>query len=430
MSPTFRSLRIRDYRLFWSGMAVSNVGTWMQRVAQDWLVLVLSGGSGAALGITTGLQFLPFLLVAPFGGLLADRLPKRYLLMGTNAFMGALAVLLGVLSITGIAQVWHVYVLAFLLGVGTALDNPARQSFVADIVGTDDVANAVALNSASFNAARMVGPATAGLLIAAFGPGPVFLVNALTFAGPPVALALMRGAGAVVTDTVQRRPGMIRDALRYVRRRPDIVGVLAILFFVGTFGLNFQLTTALMATEVFGLGAGAYGLLGSIMAIGSLAGSLLAARRGRPRRRVVVGAAVAFGLLEIAAGLMPTYWLFALSLVPVGMAALTFITTANAYVQTSVSPAVRGRVMALYLMVFMGGTPLGAPVIGWVGEQFGARWSVTGGGAIALVGTLAATAVMLRRTGEVVRPGRWPQLRSSAGSAAGTAPVEQPRTAA
>ncbi|HSK25693.1 MAG TPA: MFS transporter [Jiangellales bacterium] len=430
MSPTFRSLRIRDYRLFWSGMAVSNVGTWMQRVAQDWLVLVLSGGSGAALGITTGLQFLPFLLVAPFGGLLADRLPKRYLLMGTNAFMGALAVLLGVLSITGIAQVWHVYVLAFLLGVGTALDNPARQSFVADIVGTDDVANAVALNSASFNAARMVGPATAGLLIAAFGPGPVFLVNALTFAGPLVALALMRGAGAVVTDTVQRRPGMIRDALRYVRRRPDIVGVLAILFFVGTFGLNFQLTTALMATEVFGLGAGAYGLLGSIMAIGSLAGSLLAARRGRPRRRVVVGAAVAFGLLEIAAGLMPTYWLFALSLVPVGMAALTFITTANAYVQTSVSPAVRGRVMALYLMVFMGGTPLGAPVIGWVGEQFGARWSVAGGGAIALVGTLAATAVMLRRTGEVVRPGRWPQLRSSAGSAAGTAPVEQPRTAA
>ena len=404
MSPTFRSLRIRDYRLFWTGMAVSNVGTWMQRVAQDWLVLVLSGGSGVALGITTGLQFLPFLLVAPFGGLLADRLPKRYLLMGTNAAMGLLAAVLGVLAITGVAQVWHVYVLAFLLGVGTALDHPARQTFVSDLVGTDDVANAVALNSASFNAARMIGPATAGLLIAAFGPGPVFLVNALTFAGPLVALALMRSAGALTPDTVERRPGMLRDGLRYVRGRPDILGVLAILFFVGTFGLNFQMTTALMATEVFGMGAGAYGLLGSIMAIGSLAGALLAARRGRPRRRVVVGAAVAFGLLEIAAGLMPTYWLFAVCLVPVGIAALTFITTANAYVQTSVAPAVRGRVMALYIMVFMGGTPLGAPVVGWVGEQFGARWSVSGGGLIALVGTLLATAVMARRTGLVVRP--------------------------
>ena len=406
MSPTFRSLRIRDYRLLWTGMAVSNVGTWMQRVAQDWLVLVLSGGSGVALGITTGLQFLPFLLVAPFGGLLADRLPKRYLLMGTNAAMGLLAAVLGVLAITGVAQVWHVYVLAFLLGVGTALDHPARQTFVSDLVGTDDVANAVALNSASFNAARMIGPATAGLLIAAFGPGPVFLVNALTFAGPLVALALMRSAGALTPDTVERRPGMLRDGLRYVRGRPDILGVLAILFFVGTFGLNFQMTTALMATEVFGMGAGAYGLLGSIMAIGSLAGALLAARRGRPRRRVVVGAAVAFALLEIAAGLMPTYWLFAVSLVPVGIAALTFITTANAYVQTSVAPAVRGRIMALYIMVFMGGTPLGAPIVGWVGEQFGARWSVSGGGAIALAGTLLATAVMARRSGLVVRPRR------------------------
>jgi MFS family permease len=404
VSPTFRSLRIRDYRLFWTGMAVSNVGTWMQRVAQDWLVLVLSGGSGVALGITTGLQFLPFLLVAPFGGLLADRLPKRYLLMGTNAAMGLLAAVLGVLAITGVAQVWHVYVLAFLLGVGTALDHPARQTFVSDLVGTDDVANAVALNSASFNAARMIGPAAAGLLIAAFGPGPVFLVNALTFAGPLVSLALMRSAGALTPDTVERRPGMLRDGLRYVRGRPDILGVLAILFFVGTFGLNFQMTTALMATEVFDMGADAYGLLGSIMAIGSLAGALLAARRGRPRRRVVVGAAVAFGLLEIAAGLMPTYWLFAVTLVPVGIAALTFITTANAYVQTSVAPAVRGRVMALYIMVFMGGTPLGAPIVGWVGEQFGARWSVSGGGAIALAGTLLAAAVMARRSGLVVRP--------------------------
>lgn len=404
MSPTFSSLRRRDYRLFWAGMAVSNVGTWMQRVAQDWLVLHLPGGGPVPLGVTTGLQFLPFLLVSPLGGALADRLPKRQLLLATNTLMGVLPLVLGGLVLLDAAAVWHVYVLAFALGVGAALDNPARQTYVAELVGPDDLPNAVGLNSASFNAARIVGPAVAGVLIAALGTGPVFLLNAASFIGPVVALVVLRRR----PEPARPRPGApgtrLRDGLRYVRGRPDIVLVLVVLFVVGTFGLNFQMTTALMATEVYGRGASAYGLLGSIMAIGSLTGSLLAARRGRPRQRLVIGAALAFGALEVAAGLMPTYELFALSLIPVGMAALTFITAANAYIQVSVAPAVRGRVMALYLMVFMGGTPFGGPAIGWIGETFGARWSVSGGGLVSLVGTVVATVLLLRRRGLVIRP--------------------------
>ncbi len=404
MSPTFSSLRVRNYRLYSSGMVVSNVGTWMQRVAQDWLVLQLSGGDGVALGITTALQFLPMALVSPWGGALADRLPKRGLLMATNTAMAALAVLLGVLDLTGVVEVWQVYVLAFGLGTAAALDNPARQAFVSELVGAEDLPNAVGLNSASFNAARMVGPGLAGLLIVLVGTGPVFLLNALTFLGPLVALRMMRPAELRPSPPSGGGGGRVREGLRYVRGRPDVVLVLALLFVVGTFGLNFQMTTALVATQVFGKGAGEYGLLGSILAVGSLTGSLLAARRGRPRRRLVIEAALVFAVLEVAAGLMPTYPSFALSLVPVGVAALTFVTAANASVQLAVAPAMRGRVMALYLMVFMGGTPLGAPVIGWVGQTFGARWTLVGGGLLTLAGTLLATLVTMRRQGIVVRP--------------------------
>jgi MFS family permease len=411
VSPTFRSLRrYRNFRLFWSGMLVSNIGTWMQRVAQDWLVLVTLGGGPTALGITTGLQFLPFLLVAPFGGTLADRLPKRRLLMFTNGFLGTIAVVLGVLVVTDLAQVWHVYVLAFLLGVGTALDHPARNTFAAELVEPDDLVNAVGLNSASFNAARLIGPGVAGLLIAAFGTGPVFLLNAVTF-GAPIAMLLIIG-GDVMSEprAVPRRERRLIDGVRYVYSRPGLVMVMAIMFFVGTFGMNFQMTTALMATGVFDKGPSEYGLLGSIMAIGSVTGSLLAARRGAPRRSTIVAVAVVFSLLEILAGLSPAYWVFALLLIPLGITALTVITTANAYVQTSVDPQVRGRVMALYLMVFMGGTPAGAPFIGWMAEVLGPRWSLLGGGIMTLVGTLAVTAQLARRNG-VVRPWMRPRHR-------------------
>jgi len=414
---TFRALAIRNYRLYAMGGLVSNTGTWMQRVGQDWLVLQLSAGDGTALGITTGLQFLPMLLLSPFAGVVADRFPKRRVLVATQLSMAVPAAVLGVLAVTGLAQTWHVYVLALLFGIGTAFDAPVRQSFVVEMVGPDVLTNAVGLNSASFNLARVIGPAAAGGLIALLGSGPeatgwVILLNAVSYLAVIWSLHVLdpdRLAPAATTGTGR---GAIRDGLRYVRSRPDLMMILAIVFFVGTFGLNFQLTTALMATEVFDEGAGAYGLLGSIMAVGSLAGALFAARRARPRGRLVVGAAVMFGLVEIAAGLMPTYLTFALWLPLVGITALTVITAANATMQLAVAPEMRGRVAALYMMIFMGGTPFGAPVIGWVGEEFGARWTLVGGGAAALVGTLVAAAVFTRCSGLVVRAhfGRHPAL--------------------
>jgi MFS family permease len=404
VSPTFRALRIRNYRLYMAGAIVSNTGTWMQRVAQDWLVLELTDNSGTALGITTGLQFLPMLLLSVFGGVLVDRYSKRRLLVCTQLFMGAAALVLGILDTTGIVQVWHVYVLALLLGLGAALDNPARQSFVSEMVGRDDLPNAVGLNSASFNAARVVGPAVAGLLITWIGTGPVFLVNAASFVAVVAALRLMRASELNPSPPLARGKGQLREGFRYVGNRPDLVFVLVVVGFAGTFGLNFQMTMALMATEVYDKGAAEYGVLGSIMAVGSLTGALVAARRGRPRLRLVTGAGVVFGLCTVAAGLMPTYELFALSLVPVGMSALTLITAANATMQLSVDPAVRGRVMALYTAVFFGGTPLGAPLVGQIAESFGARWSLIGGGAVTALATVVAALLLIRRQHLVVHP--------------------------
>ena len=386
MSPTFRALRTHNYRLWMSGAIVSNVGTWMQRVAQDWLVLtVLTDHSAVALGITTGLQFAPMLLLAPIAGVLADRMPKRRLLMMTQAAMGSIGLLLGVLVVTDTVRLWMVYALAFALGTAAAVDAPARQAFVSEMVPREDLSNAVGLNSASFHGARIVGPALAGLLIALVGTGPVFLLNGASFLAVIVSLSRMRVRELTPPPTAARGRGQMRAGLQYVRRRPDLVLVLGLVGMVGTFGLNFQMTTALMATSVFHKGAGEYGLLGSIMAIGSLSGALLAARRERPRLRLVVGATFAFGVFSSIAAVMPTYPLFAISLVPVGLSALTLMTSANATVQLSVSPEMRGRVMALYMAIFMGGTPLGAPIIGWIGAQFGARWTIGVGGIVALL---------------------------------------------
>jgi MFS family permease len=365
----------------------------MQRVAQDWLVLQLTANSGAAIGITTGLQFLPILLFSPLAGLVADRVPKRRLLQVTNVAMAVPALALGLLAVTGRAEIWHVYVLAFLLGLGSAFDAPARQSFVSEIVPAADLTNAVGLNSASFNAARLVGPGLAGVLIAVFGGGVggtgwVILLNAATYAGPILALRAMDGRALDAPDLQPREPGMIRAGVRYVRHRPDLLLILAIVFSAGTFGLNFQMTSALMATEVYGKGATEYGALGSILAIGSLTGALLAAGRATTRLRLVVGAALVFGVVEIVAGLMPTYLGFALVAPLLGLSALTMITAANSYMQLNTASGMRGRVMALYLMIFMGGTPLGAPVVGWIGEVLGARWTLVGGGGLTVLGVL------------------------------------------
>jgi MFS family permease len=410
VSPTFRSLHVRNYRLYASGAVVSNIGTWMQRVAQDWLVLQLTSNSGTALGITTGLQFLPILLLSPYAGLVADRFPKRRLLQVTQLMLAVPALALGLLAVTGVAQEWHVYVLATIFGIGSAFDAPARQSFVSEIVGPDDLTNAVGLNSASFNLGRMIGPALAGLLIAAFGSGvpatgAVIILNAASYGAVIVSLQRMRARELHPAKPVERHRGMIADGVRYTLARPDLMLILTIVFFAGTFGLNFQLTSALMATEVFDKGAGEYGVLGTTLAVGSLSGALLAARRVEVRSQLVVLAAVAFGLAEVVAGLMPSYLAFAAWTPVIGLASLTMITSANATFQMRVAPAMRGRVMALYMMVFMGGTPIGSPIVGWVGETFGARWTLIGGGVATVLGAALAVLVFSRAGGLVGRSG-------------------------
>ncbi|MQA03962.1 MAG: MFS transporter [Streptosporangiales bacterium] len=401
---TFRSLRVRNYRLYWSGAIVSNVGTWMQRIAQDWLVLHLSGNSGVALGVTTGLQFLPLLLFGLWGGVLADRLDKRKLLVATQIAFAVVGVTLGLLNLTGVVEVWHVYALALTFGIVTAVDNPTRQAFVVEMVGQQEVSNAVALNSASFNTARIVGPAVAGVLISLVGTGPVFLINAASYAAVVVGLRLMRADELRLPDRVSREPGQLREGLRYVRERPELLLPIIIVGVVGTFGFNFQITMALMTKEVFGRGAGAFGLLATAMAVGSLTGALLAARRARPRARFFVQAAVLFGVLEIVAGLLPTYETFMAILVPIGVFAISMATTANAYVQMQTRPSMRGRVMSLYMLVFMGGTPIGAPLVGWIAGLLGAQWGLISGGIICVVATVVVTAVLARKQGMRIRP--------------------------
>ncbi|WP_242902514.1 MFS transporter [Actinomadura terrae] len=385
----FRSLGNRNYRLFSAGQVVSNTGTWMQRVAQDWLVLDLAHGSGTALGITTGLQFLPMLLFGLWGGVIADRYPKRRVLMLTQVAMGVLALILGVLAVTGSAQVWHVYVLAFGLGVATVVDNPTRQAFVVEMVGRRDLPNAIALNSASFNGARLLGPAVAGVLIALLGTGPVFLLNAASFGAVLFGLYAMREDELHPAAPVKRAKGQLREGLRYVRGRRDLMLVLVLIGFIATFGMNFPTTTALVAKQVFHTGATSFGLASSMLALGALTGALLAARRAsRPRLRLLVGAALIFSVLEVATGLMPTYWSFLVLLVPTGIAMMTITTAANSTIQLSVAPEMRGRVMGLYMFVFLGTNPLGAPAVGWMAEQWGARTSIVLGGMVGVVTAL------------------------------------------
>ncbi len=402
MSPTFRALRIRNYRLYAMGGVVSNTGTWMQRVAQDWLVLQLhpdAAHASTALGITTGLQFLPILLLSPYAGLIADRMDKRRLLQLTQAWMGITSIGLALVAITGIAQPWMVFVSALLLGTGAAFDAPARQAFVSEMVGPDDLTNAVSLNSATFNLARLVGPALSGVLIAALGSGVeatgwVIALNGISFLAVIGALQLMRPGELTPIERPPRTKGMIRDGVRYVRDRSVLKMVLIAGFFAGTFGMNFQMTSALMATQVFGKGASEYGLLGTTLALGSLTGALVGARRtSRPRPRLVITAGLAFGTIEVVLGLMPTYLAFAALTPLLGFSLLTMLNAANTTVQLSTGPAMRGRVMALYMTVIMGGTPIGSPVIGWVGATFGARWTLIGGGLMSLLGIAIAVLV-------------------------------------
>ena len=386
----FRSLHFFNYRIWFFGALVSNIGTWMQRTAQDWLVYdILTDQDAAAMGIVMALQLGPQLLLAPWSGLIADTYNRRKVLLATQVSMGGLGLALGLLVLSGHAELWHVYAFALALGVVSAVDGPARQAFVSEVVPERDLPNAVALNSASFNGARMVGPAVAGLLTVAIGPGLVFVANALTFGAMVLALLKMRAGELRTLPKAPPGKGRIRAGLAYVRHRPDLIMVMLAIFIVGTFGMNFAIYIAAMARTEFGRDAGIFGLLNSVMAIGSVAGALLSARRDRPRLRFVFGAAGAFGIACILSAAAPNLVLFALSLIPVGLFALTLMTSANAYVQTTTIPVMRGRVMALYFAIFMGGTPLGAPIVGWVSNAFGPRWSL----GVAAASGLAAAAI-------------------------------------
>ncbi|WP_367322319.1 MFS transporter [Streptomyces sp. HUAS ZL42] len=391
----FSSLKIRNYRLFFLGQVVSNIGTWMQRIAQDWLVLSLTG-SATAVGVTTALQFLPMLLFGLYGGVLVDRLPKRRTLLVTQTALAVTGIALAVLTLTGHVQVWHVYVAALAVGLATVVDNPARQSFVSEMVGPRQLQNAVSLNSANFQSARLVGPAAAGLLITGVGTGWAFLFNGLSFVAPIAGLLLMRARELHVVERAPRGKGQLREGLQYVAGRPELIWTIALVGFIGTFGFNFPVYLSAFADDVFHAGAGSYSLFNTLMAIGSLAGALLAARRGTARMRVMIAAALLFGAVELVAATAPSLWLFALLMVPIGMFGMTVNVTANTSVQMSTDPAMRGRVMALYMMVFMGGSPVGAPIAGWITDVYGVRAGLAVGGAISAAAAVTIGLLLAR----------------------------------
>jgi len=373
----FRSLENFNYRVWAGGAIVSNIGTWMQRTAQDWLVLTqLTHKNATAVGVVMALQFGPQLLLLPLTGLAADHLDRRKLLLATQAAMGALAFGLGILTVTGLVRLWQVYVFAFLLGCVAAFDAPARQTFVSDLVGEDHLSNAVALNSTSFNAARMIGPAIAGVLIASTSTGWVFLMNAASYVAVLWSLSRLRLDDLHLSSGLARTRGSLAEGFRYVWRRPDIKAVLLMLFLIGTFALNFAIFIATMSVTVFHAGASEYGLLTSIMAIGSVAGALLSARRAKPHFALLFSSAAILGFSFALAAVMPNSALFGAALVVIGVSAQSFTTTANSMVQVSTEPAMRGRVMAIFLAIAMGGTPIGAPIVGWVADTFGPRWAL------------------------------------------------------
>ena len=384
---TFRSLRSPNYRIWAAGALVSNVGTWMQRTAQDWLVLTqLTPHNAAAVGIVMSLQFGPQLLLLPWTGFAADHYDQRKLLIVTQALMGLLALTLGVFTVTGFVELWHVYVFAFLSGCASAFDAPVRQVFVAELVAEKDLSNAIALNSTSFNMARMIGPAVAGLTIASVGTGWAFLLNGSSFFAVLVSLFFLRVSGRHAKVRALRSKGSLTEGLRYVWARPDLKAILLMLFLIGTFGMNFPIFISTMAVTAFHADARAFGLLSSTLAIGTIAGALLAAGRERPQFKSLLNGAAIFGIGCTLAALAPNYWLFAVALVIIGVGAMTFSNTTNSLMQLTTEPAMRGRVIALRVGVALGGTPIGAPIVGWVADHLGPRWAL---GVGALSGILA-----------------------------------------
>ncbi|HVF76179.1 MAG TPA: MFS transporter [Acidimicrobiales bacterium] len=392
---TFRSLQIRNYRLFFCGQLVSLTGTWMQSVAQAWLVLRLTD-SGAAVGMVTGLQFVPMLVAGAWGGVVADRVDKRKALVVVQSAMGAVALALAVVTATEVVELWMVYLAAFLLGCATVIETPTRQAFVTEMVGPESLPNAIGLNSALFNGSRVVGPAVAGFLIVGAGLWICFLVNAVSFLGVIGALVAMRPEELHPAERARREPGQVRAGLRYVWSSPERRWTLLLVAAVGTFAFNFNVVLPLMARFTFGADAGGFGLLTSAIGVGALVGALVTAARAKPSPSLLVRGCGATAALMAAAAVAPTMAVELVVLVLLGAAVITFMTTANAMLQLGSEPAMRGRVMALYALVFLGSTPIGGPIVGTVAEQFGPRAGLGVGAAAAFVAT-AAGAIAFRR---------------------------------
>jgi MFS family permease len=398
---TFRSMSVRNYRLYFAGQLISTTGTWMQSIAQAWLVLQITG-SGVALGVTVALQFTPVLLVGAWGGLVADRVDKRRLLVGTQAAAGVLALVLGAVTVLGVVQLWMIFVLALGLGAVNAVDNPARRAFVVEMVGTEHVSNAVSLSSAMFMAARVIGPAIAGLVIAGLGVSWCFFANGVSYSAAVLAFMAMRENEFFAVEPVPKRKGQLREGLRYAWSTPALRLVLVLTAVIGTLAFNFQVVLPLLAKETFSGGAETLGVLYAFMSIGSVIGALVSAHEAQATRRFVLGAALAFGTSLVVAAFAPTLGLELLVLVPVGAAGIAFTAMSNGVLQTECAPEMRGRVAALFTVAFLGSTPIGGPIIGWVSQQVGPRAGLWVGGVATLAVTVAAIAG-IRRHREVPR---------------------------
>lgn len=384
----WRSFRHRNYRILFPANTVSNIGSWAQRIAQDWLVLELTNNNGTYLGLVTAVQFAPVLAFSLHGGKLADRFNKRKVLILTNIVGGSASLALGALVMTHHIALWHVFVLAGILGISTAIDAPVRQAFTTEVVGQADLPNAVSLNSANFNAGRLVGPAISGGLIAAFGTGPSFIVNGLSYLFVIAALANLNEKAFFHLDR-PKSDGSIREGIAYAKARPDIYVVMLMVFFLATFGLNFQIFNALMATQEFGLGPANFGLMGTFIAIGSLSGAIGSARLERFRNtKFVIRGGIAFSASIMVLSILPNYISYVIWLPICGVTALTTLVSANSIVQTSTDPAIRGRVMGLYLLIFMGGTPFGSPLIGATTDIIGIRRTIAVCGGISLAASM------------------------------------------
>jgi MFS family permease len=400
---TFRSLRIRNYRLYFVGMLISTCGTWMQSVAQSWLVLKISGSS-AAVGFTVALQFLPILVGGAWSGVLADRVDKRKLLIGTQASAGVLAAVLGFVVMFGAVQLWHIFLLAFALGVVTALDNPARRALSVEMVGKEYVSNAVSLSSAMFTGARVIGPAIAGILIAGVGIAWCFFANGISYVAAIVAFMVMRPDEFQAAERIQRKKGQLGDGLRYVWRTPELRGPLLMVAVIGTLSYNFQVVLPALAKFTFGGDASTFGLMYSLMSIGSVLGALFVAHRTYATRRVLIASAAAFGALLLVAAAVPTLSLEIFVLMLVGAAGVMFVSTANGLLQQHADPQMQGRVMALYSVAFLGSTPIGSPIVGWVDDAFNPRAGLALGGIAALVTALAVAAALRSQSQRTVEP--------------------------